>query len=151
MNNNQMKGNAAEYLVLHYLLKNGIPAWQTGGNNRRWDLIIQIGSEKLCYASVKFAKTRLPIFNKNDEIESRGVYFVVIPKKDSDDWEILLFDSKTIANACLEYHSKAKNQNSYEKRKDFRNFRIGKNEYIEGMKNLEKRILIWKKLCPSIM
>lgn len=144
MNINSMKGNAAEYLVLHYLLKNEIPAWHTGGNNRRWDLIIQTGNNKLCYASVKFAKTRLPIFTERDEVISKGIYFVVVPKKDSEDWEILLFDSRTIATACKRYLQRAKNTISFKDRPTFRNFRIGRQEYEAGLANVKKMIKSWK-------
>ncbi len=145
VNKNSLKGNAAEYLVLHFLLKASIPAWQTGGNNRRWDIIIQSRPNKLLFASVKFAKTRLPIFGRSDEKATRGVYFVVVPTTRSDNWEILAFDSKVISVACKDYIKKSKNQKSFTKRPNFRNFRISKSDYLKGKRNFFQYIENWSK------
>ena len=137
MNTNSIKGNCAEYLVLHVLLKNGISAWHTGGNNRKWDILVQTSSDDFIPASVKYASTRLPIFSEQDETESKGIYFIVVPSKDplATD-EVLLFNSATIAQACRNYKSRAIKTPSYKNRPKFRNFRITKESYENGKNSL---------------
>ena len=71
-----MKGNTAEYLVCYELQKNGIPVWQLGGNNKRWDLVFLAGEDEFIPAQVKARSQTTVVFKKEDLIESKGYYFI---------------------------------------------------------------------------
>jgi hypothetical protein len=123
---NQLKGNSAEAFVMYQLMKNGIPAWQVGGNNPKWDLIVSL-NDKLKNASVKFAKTRKPIYTKKDEKLSDGLYFVVVPEDKRDlrkNFKLLLFTSSKVSTSVIKYRKRARNNASWRVRKNFRNMSI---------------------------
>lgn len=120
---NQMKGNTAEYFVCYELQKNGIPVWQLGGNNKRWDIVFLSGEDDFVPAQVKSRTQNTVVFKKEDLVESKGYYFIwYIPGesngKDKDrlikfleteteklngqkaDTALLVFDSKKIVQLC---------------------------------------------------
>jgi hypothetical protein len=139
MNSNSVKGNAAEYYALYRLLSGGVPAWQTGGNNKRWDLIIQISPDRFVPASVKYAKTWLPILSARDEAPSKGIYLFIGPSKSTPgQLDVLLFSSKVVSAACRKYRKKSQHQKSFSSRPDFRNFYIDKSLYKAGIKSFER-------------
>lgn len=140
MNKNSMKGNAAEHFVLYKLMRAGVPCWQTGGNNKRWDIFVQTAEDAFVPASVKFASTWLPIFSPRDESVSGGIYFIVGPKKDSDEYELLMFPSSVISEACIRYRERAVKTASYKNRKSFRNMSVSKKIRKEGLENFARFI-----------
>ena len=73
---NQNKGNTAEYYVCYKLQKHGIPVWQLGGNNRRWDIIIQKNEDQFIPAQVKARTQNAVVFRKEDLILNKGYYFI---------------------------------------------------------------------------
>ena len=73
---NQNKGNTAEYYVCYELQKHGIPVWQLGGNNRRWDIIIQKDEDQFIPAQVKARTQNAVVFRKEDLVLNKGYYFI---------------------------------------------------------------------------
>lgn len=69
-------GNSAEYLVCYELQRNSIPVWQLGGNNKRWDIVFQIGEDEFVPGQVK-ARTQSTISFKTEDLKpSKGYYFI---------------------------------------------------------------------------
>jgi hypothetical protein len=122
--NSQHKGNAAEYLVCYELQKRGIPVWQMGGNNRRWDLIFQHGEDDFYPVQVKARTQNSVAFKAEDLIDSKGYYFIYYHPDESNHSNkdrlvsalkkvtkeiigvelssaILVFDSKSIRDMCI--------------------------------------------------
>lgn len=122
--NSQHKGNAAEYLVCYELQKRGIPVWQMGGNNRRWDLIFQCGEDDFFPVQVKARTQNSVTFKPEDIVESKGYYFIYYHPDDSthsnknrlvnalkkitkdvsgteSSSALLVFNSKYISEMCL--------------------------------------------------
>jgi hypothetical protein len=74
--NSQQKGNAAEYLICYELQKQGIPVWQLGGNNKRWDIVFQVGEDEFIPAQVKARTQSTLSFKREDLNKSKGYYFI---------------------------------------------------------------------------
>jgi len=74
--NSQGLGNSAEYLVCYELQRRGIPVWQLGGNNKRWDIIFQSSDDEFLPGQVKARTQSTLSFKREDLVLSKGYYFV---------------------------------------------------------------------------
>jgi hypothetical protein len=122
--NNQDKGNFAEYYICYSIQKRGISIWQLGGNNRRWDVLIQKNDNYFIPAQVKLRTQKAVVYKREDLNKSTGLYFIIYDPSSSDYKSaktlvrflektterkiglklqsiVLVFDSKRVMDMCI--------------------------------------------------